>query len=84
MTLLTLNLNCNAIGDEGAAALAKALRINLTLQTLRLDHNDIGDKGATSLCEGLKSNPTLQTLCLCGNNISGSLRDQIRSNRVLV
>ena len=36
----------NNIGDEGAKALASALRVNGVLKTLDLRYNEIGDEGA--------------------------------------
>lgn len=49
--LLTLNLNSNLIGDEGAKSLARALRTNRTLLVLSLSSNQIGDQGAKSFSE---------------------------------
>ena len=58
------------IGDEGAAAIAEALKTNTTLTKLCLNTNNIGDEGARALYESLKSNSTLTTLNLSYNNIS--------------
>ena len=46
----------NAIGDEGAAALAEALKVNTALTWLDLKDNEIGDEGAAALAEALKVN----------------------------
>ena len=53
-----LNLNYNEIGDEGATALASALRVNSNplVTTLWLGANGIGDKGAASIAEALRGN----------------------------
>lgn len=48
-----LNLNFNLIGDEGALALATALRTNRTLLCLSLAGNRITDLGASYLAEVL-------------------------------
>ena len=61
--------------DEGATALAQALKSNLSaLQTLDLRSDGIWDrmvkvKGGEALAEALKTNATLQTLDLGGNRI---------------
>uniref|UniRef100_T1IKV3 Uncharacterized protein n=1 Tax=Strigamia maritima TaxID=126957 RepID=T1IKV3_STRMM len=47
--LLKLNLTGNEIGDEGAASLAQALRLNGTLLSLSLAGNKVGNKGAEAL-----------------------------------
>ena len=55
----SLDLYDNNIGDEGATALAEALKENTTLTTLNLASNKIGDEGATALAEALKENKNL-------------------------
>ena len=60
-----VNLNGNKeIGDEGAKALAEALKVNTTVKTLWLDDCGIGDDGAAALAEALRSNTSLTTLGL--------------------
>ena len=59
----------NAVGDEGATALASMLTVNKTLQALYLSDNAIGDEGATALASMLTVNKTLQTLYLGLNDI---------------
>ena len=70
--IITLNLSGtnNAIGDDGAVALAKALHHNSTLQKLYLRYNSISDDGAVALAETLHHNSTLQELHLASNSIS--------------
>jgi patatin-like phospholipase/acyl hydrolase/Ran GTPase-activating protein (RanGAP) involved in mRNA processing and transport len=68
-TLQQLNLVYNQIGEEGAEALAEALKINSTLQWLVLNSNQIGDAGTGTLAEALKVNRTLQQLNLNLNRI---------------
>ena len=95
LQLLSLS---NSSGDDGAAALAKMLRMNKTLKwlylcTLRpkpLDYsNSIGDKGATALADVLKEyNSSLRELHLCGNtNITntglGKLIETVQKNKTL-
>jgi len=43
--LKSLNLWDNSIGDEGAKALASALRVNEVLQSINLEYNNLGDEG---------------------------------------
>jgi len=65
-----LYLDDNNISDEGAKALAEALKVNTALQGLILDRNNISDEGAEALAEALKVNTALQHLWLENNNIS--------------
>ena len=71
-----LSLRNTECDDEGAAALAKMLRMNKTLKRLCLCNrhnklirrNSIGDKGATALADVLKEyNSSLRELHLCHN-----------------
>jgi len=62
-------LDDNAIGDEGAEALAEALRNNRNLRGIFLASNDISDRGAEALAESLKVNSSLQYLRLDDNII---------------
>jgi Ran GTPase-activating protein (RanGAP) involved in mRNA processing and transport len=54
-----LDLSYNSIGDDGAKALAEALKTNSTLTTLDLQNNSIGPDGAKALAEALKTNSTV-------------------------
>ncbi len=51
--LTTLVLNSNNIGDEGAKAIAEALKVNAVLTELHLYHNNISDDGAKAIAEAL-------------------------------
>jgi Ran GTPase-activating protein 1 len=46
-----LELGVNEIGDEGAKAIAEALKVNAVLTTLSLWNNSIGDEGATAIAQ---------------------------------
>ena len=71
-SVTTVNLYGNkAIGDEGAKALAKALKVNTTLEELWLVDCGIGDKGAAALAKALRSNTSLTTLHLYDNHGKG-------------
>jgi Leucine Rich repeat len=59
----------NAVGDEGAAAVANLLPGNKTLQELRLNKNNIGNEGTIALANALKMNSTLVSLSLELNRI---------------
>jgi Ran GTPase-activating protein (RanGAP) involved in mRNA processing and transport len=55
--LTSLDLNSNNIGDEGAKAIAEALkRLMAVLTSLDLNSNNIGDEGAKAIAEALKVN----------------------------
>ena len=63
VTLVDLRVNKD-IGDEGAKALAEALKVNKTVKTLWLYGCGIGDDGAAALAEALRSNTSLTYLRL--------------------
>ena len=77
-----LYLDDNNISDEGAKALAEALKVNTALQGLILDRNNISDEGAEALAEALKVNTALQGLYLDENEISDAVKQQIKSDRL--
>ncbi|CAK0833706.1 unnamed protein product [Prorocentrum cordatum] len=74
-SLQVLGLARNRVGDEGAAALAEALRAPgalPSLQVLSLDENLVGDEGAAALAEALRAPgalPSLQVLGLAKNRV---------------
>jgi WD40 repeat protein/Ran GTPase-activating protein (RanGAP) involved in mRNA processing and transport len=57
------------IGDEGARALAEALKTNKTLKVLRLGSNRIGSAGAIALAKMLEANNSIELLDLHWNDI---------------
>jgi Ran GTPase-activating protein (RanGAP) involved in mRNA processing and transport len=67
--LSTLILWKNNIGDEGAKAIAEALKVNTVLTVLYLGENNIGDDGAKAIAEALKVNAVKTTVLLGDNNI---------------
>ena len=72
------------IGDEGAKALAEALKVNTTVKELFLQLCGIGDDGAAAFAEALRSNTSLTELHLGGCNIgddgAAALAEALRSN----
>ena len=60
--LKNLWLSANAVGDAGAAALARSLVSNKCLCQLYLHANNIGNNGAIALGKALETNNTLQEL----------------------
>ncbi|KAG0261637.1 hypothetical protein BGZ95_004182, partial [Linnemannia exigua] len=83
--LITLDLNSNPIGSNGAVTPSEALKFKLT--TLNLYGNSIGDNGAVALSEALKTNSTLTTLSLygqwIGDNGSVALSEALKTNSTL-
>jgi len=74
------------IGDEGAKALAAALKVNKTVKELYLEQCGIGDDGAAALAEALRPNTSLTKLYLYGNNgigVQGKqlLRDAVKGRQ---
>ena len=66
----------NDIGDEGAKAIAEALKVNPVLTTLWLGANSIGADGAKAIAEALKVNPVLTKLDLKYNSTMGDAGKQ--------
>jgi Leucine-rich repeat (LRR) protein len=75
ITLTTLNVGGNQIGDEGAIALSA----NTTLTTLSVEGNQIGDKGAKAIA----ANTTLTTLNLESNEIGVEGAKALSANTTL-
>jgi Ran GTPase-activating protein (RanGAP) involved in mRNA processing and transport len=73
----------NNIGDEGAKAIAEALKVNVVVTKLWLNNNKIGDDGAKAIAEALKVNAVLTKLYLQYNSNMGdagerALRDAVK------
>ncbi len=49
----------SGIGDDGAKAIAEALKVNAVVTKLWLNNNKIGDDGAKAIAEALKVNAVL-------------------------
>ncbi|EOD32724.1 hypothetical protein EMIHUDRAFT_42817, partial [Emiliania huxleyi CCMP1516] len=85
--LTDLNLGNNEIRDEGAAAIAEALRGNRVLTDLNLGNNEIRDEGAAAIAEALRVNGVLTKLYLAFNSIGDdgaeALASALRVNGVL-
>jgi len=62
-----LRLSYNSVGNQGAVALADAIRVNQSLLTLTLKNNSINDEGLLAMKRALEVNNTLQSLQLFGN-----------------
>ena len=62
MSITTLNISANNIGDTGAAALAEMLRSNTTLERLDLSSNVIDYDGISALSAALADNTSLKAL----------------------
>ena len=87
MTLTTLKLNFNDMGDNGAISLASGIKVNRTLTVLELMNNSIGDAGVTSIAEAIKINKSLTDLKVGFNDIgdigAASIAEAIRVNSSL-
>ena len=64
-------MGSNRFGDDGAKAIAEALKVNAVLTELKLYYNSIGDDGAKAIAEALKVNPVLTKLYLVQVNNLG-------------
>jgi hypothetical protein len=66
-----LDMSSNAIGLQGAKALARELEMTAcTLVELNLEHNRLGDESTIILCEALIVNSSLRRLNLSRNSIA--------------
>jgi hypothetical protein len=68
----SFDLDMNAIGSNGASAIADALKVNSSLINLLIQHNGIGDKGALAFVDALKVNTSVTKIDLEGNEISAT------------
>jgi Ran GTPase-activating protein (RanGAP) involved in mRNA processing and transport len=66
----TIYLGGNQIGDEGAAALACALQVNMSVTTIYLSNYRMGDAGATALADALQVIALVKYVNLDFNQIS--------------
>jgi hypothetical protein len=86
-TVTHVNLSHDAIGDEGAIALAAALKENATIRELHLSFNVIGDEGAVALARALTTHTSLTTIllhhCSIGNIGASAFLETLRCNTVL-
>ncbi|KAL0230885.1 hypothetical protein GEMRC1_010290 [Eukaryota sp. GEM-RC1] len=72
------------IGDEGAIALADALKVNKSLKFLGLDWNSIFKEGALALGDALKINSTIDAIDLDDNGVEPKIMaviNKISGNR---
>jgi Ran GTPase-activating protein (RanGAP) involved in mRNA processing and transport len=67
-----IELFTNAIGDEGAKAIAEAIKRSATLRKIDVWGNGIGDAGAQAIAEAVKVSKSLEEVMLTGNNITST------------
>ena len=79
-------LQRKSIREDGAQALADALKTNKALTALNLEYNSIGDRYQV-LAESLKANSTVTTLHLAinliGENGARALSEALKTNSTL-
>ena len=49
-----MDLSVNSIGDDGAKAIAEALKVNAVLTKLYLNYNDMGEAGKQAVQDAVK------------------------------
>jgi len=85
--LVSLDLQLNNIGPEGAHRVADLMTNNRAITYLDLSHNHISDLGVTGLCKALGANTSLKTLSLRSNQVTqrsgDALQQLLESNTVL-
>ncbi|KAL0238264.1 hypothetical protein GEMRC1_012737 [Eukaryota sp. GEM-RC1] len=80
-----IDLKYYSIGNEGAIALAEALKVNSTVTEIYLMNNSIGNEGAIALADALKVNSTVTQIILWSNSIDSEteqLIKRISNNRI--
>ena len=86
-SLTALSLGQNAIGADGASAIANALYRNDSLRTLKLEGNGVGEQGGRALSDALRINETLACLDLSRNGIgdegASELAECLKESRTL-
>jgi hypothetical protein len=68
----------NKVGDDGAKAIAEALKVNAVVAKLDLGWNKIGDEGAIAIAESLKVNAVVTKLDLVCNGNMGDAGKKVR------
>ena len=68
----SLDLSCNNISDDGAAAISEYLKKNNALQNLNMSHNEVTSEGVIKILKSIHSNSPLHTVNLNHNIISKS------------
>ena len=87
ISLKTLNLVWNNIGDVGAKTIANAMKGNRSLVELQMMDNNIGDVGAKAIADALKDIHSLKHLGLSSNKIGNdgakAIADALKGNHSL-
>ena len=83
-----LDLRYNAIGDDGANALAEAIKSrNATLQNVSIRDNFVGPRGVVRIAEALERNSSVEHLDLGKNNLgiagAASIAKSLAMNQAL-
>ena len=76
-TVISLNLDCNALGPYGCQYIAEILRSNTAIEELYLSYNGIGDEGVEYLSESVEFNTTLKCMTLDHNQLSREGKERI-------
>jgi Ran GTPase-activating protein (RanGAP) involved in mRNA processing and transport len=69
-SLQFLGLSYNFVSNDGAIALAEAIKQNTGLKVLTLRNNSIGPKGLHALADALESTINLESLTIFGNQFN--------------
>ncbi|PIK52516.1 hypothetical protein BSL78_10614 [Apostichopus japonicus] len=72
ISLKKLDLSWNGFGDEGALAMAEALKFNSSVEWIDLSNNRVTDEGALVLSKGIEVNDVLKTLKLTLNPLTAA------------
>ncbi|MDP2438370.1 MAG: COR domain-containing protein, partial [archaeon] len=87
LSLCTLLLSGNPLGDDGASFLAPAIASSSSLQTLEMSNCGISDCGARDLFRSLRDNTCLRMLRMDANSFGDDavevLTESLRGNRCL-
>ncbi|KAG2379315.1 hypothetical protein C9374_007454 [Naegleria lovaniensis] len=85
--IVSCDLSFNNIGDSGANAIARMLKINTSIQHLSVKSNAITERGASDVAEALKENHSLKSFDFSYNSIEdkGGLKmaEMLKENSTL-
>lgn len=78
-----LRLRFNAIGVEGATAMAECVKNNVALLMVDLENNQMQWEGVMKLGESLETNRIIERLDVTNNNIEDAMRKNLDDSRKL-
>lgn len=79
LTLTSLDVSHNPLGDVGVRALARGLAVPDRLSEANLENVNMGCTWVRAIIDAMRYCPTLRALCLCQNHIVESSKCNIKT-----